>query len=44
MVRCFTSVTIAQFLKEKKMTLVGTMRANRKCIPKELVEMQNRMY
>ena len=44
MVRCFTSVTIAQFLKEKKLTLVGTMRANRKCIPKELVEMQNRMY
>ena len=40
--RYFTSVTIAHYLKEKKMMLVGTMRANRKGIPKELVEMQNR--
>ena len=39
--RYFTSVTIAHYLKEKKMTLIGTMRANRKGIPKELVEMQN---
>ena len=38
----FTSVTIAHYLKENKMTLVGTMRGNRKCIPKEPVEMQNR--
>ena len=40
--RYFTRVTIALYLKEKKMTLVGTMRGNRKGIPKELVEMQNR--
>ena len=40
--RYFTSVTIAHYLKKKKMMLVGTMRANRKGIPKELVEMQNR--
>ena len=40
--RYFTRVTIAHYLKEKKMTLVGTMRGNRKGIPKELVEMQNR--
>ena len=40
--RYFTSVTIAHYLKEKKMTLVATMRANRKGIPKEIVEMQNR--
>ena len=40
--RYFTSVTIAHYLKEKKMTLVGTMRANRTGIPKELVDMQNR--
>ena len=38
----FTSVTIAHYLKENKMTLVGTMRGNRKRIPKEPVEMQNR--
>ena len=37
----FTSVTIAHYLKEEKMTLVGAMRANRKGVPKELVEMQN---
>ena len=40
--RYFTSVTIAHYLKAKNMTLVGTMRANRAGIPKELVEMQNR--
>ena len=40
--RYFTIVTITHYLKEKKTTLVGTMRANRKGIPKELVEMQNR--
>ena len=40
--RYFTSVTIAHYLKEKKMTLVGIMRANRTGIPKELVDMQNR--
>ena len=34
----FTSVTIAHYLKEKKKILVGTMRVNRKCIPKELAE------
>ena len=39
--RYFTSVTIAHYLKEEKMTLVATMRTNRKGIPKELVEMQN---
>ena len=39
--RCFTSVTIAHYLKEEKMSLVATMRTNRKGIPKELVEMQN---
>ena len=38
----FTSVTTAHYLKERKMTLVETMRANRKGIPKELVEIQNR--
>ena len=40
--RYFTTVTITHYLKEKKMTLVGTMSANKKGIPKELVEMQNR--
>ena len=40
--RYFTSVTIAHYLKEKKMTLVETMRANGKGILKELVEIQNR--
>ena len=35
-------MTIAHYLKEKKMTLVETMRANGKGIPKELVEIQNR--
>ena len=39
--RYFTTVTIAHYLKEEKMTLVATMRTNRKGIPKELVEMQN---
>ena len=39
--RYFTSVTIAHYLKEEKMTLIATMRTNRKGIPKELVEMQN---
>ena len=38
--RYFTSVTITHYLKEKKMTLVGTMSANKKGIPKELVEMK----
>ena len=38
----FTNVTFAHYLKEKKMTLVGTMRVNRKGIPKEPVEMQSR--
>ena len=40
--RYFTCVAIAHYLKEKKMMLVGTMRADRKGIPKELVEIQNR--
>ena len=40
--RYFTSVTIPHYLKEKKMTLVGNLRTNRKGIPKELGEMQNR--
>ena len=42
MERYFASVT--HYLKEKKMKLVGTMRANRKHIPKKLVEIQNRDY
>ena len=37
----FTSVTIAHYLEKEKMMLVGAMRANRKGVPKELVEMQN---
>ena len=40
--RYFTSVTITHYLKEKKMTLVGIMSENKKGIPKELAEMQNR--
>ena len=40
--RYFTCVAIAHYLKEKKMMLVGTMRAYRKGIPKKLVEIQNR--
>ena len=40
--RYFPSVAIPHYWKEKKMRLVGTTRANRKGIPKELVEMQNR--
>ena len=40
--RYFTSVTTAHYFKEKRMTLVGTKRANRKGILKELVEMKNR--
>ena len=39
--RYFTSVTTAHYFKEKRMTLVGTMWANRKGILKELVEMKN---
>ena len=42
-VDCYvTSVAIEHYLKEQKMTIVGTMRANRKGISKELVNMQNR--
>ena len=37
-----TSVAIGHYLKEQKMTMVGTMRANRKGISKELVKIQNR--
>ena len=40
--RYFPSVTIPHYWKEKKMRLAGTTRANRKDIPKELVEMPNR--
>ena len=40
--RYFTGVTIAHYLNENKMTLVGAMWAKRKGIPKELVEKQNR--
>ena len=40
--RYLTSVTIAHYLKEKKMTLVETMRAFRKDISEGLVELQNR--
>ena len=38
--RYFTSLKIAHYLKEKKMTLVGAMRANRQGLPKGIVEMQ----
>ena len=40
--RYFPSVAIPHYWKEKKMRLVETTRANRKGIPKELVEMPNR--
>ena len=37
-----TSVAIGHYLKEQKMTMVGSVRANRKGISKELVKIQNR--
>ena len=38
----FTSVTIAQWGLEKTITIVGTMRLDRKGIPKEIKSLENR--
>ena len=40
--RYFTSVTIAQWALENKITIVGTMRLDRKGIPKEMKSLENR--
>ena len=40
--RYSTSVTIAQSALEKKITIVGTMRLDRKGIPKEIKSLENR--
>ena len=40
--RYFTSIPVAKYLLDKKITLVGTMRANRIGIPAEVKEMKNR--
>ena len=40
--RYFTSVTIVQCALEKKITIVGTMRLDRKGIPKEIKSLENR--
>lgn len=40
--RYFTSVFLAEWALEKKFTIVGTMRHNRKGIPKELKALTNR--
>ena len=38
----FTSVTIAQWALENKITIVGTMRLDRKGMPKEIISLENR--
>ena len=40
--RYFTSVTLAQWCLEKKISIVGTMRTDRKGIPKEMKELRDR--
>ena len=40
--RYFTLVTIAQWTLEKKKSIVGTMRLDRKGIPKEIKSLENR--
>ena len=40
--RYFTSMTIAEYLLSKEITLVGTLRSDRKGIPKELKETKER--
>ena len=40
--RYFTSVTIARWALEKKITMVGTTRLDRKGIPKEIKSLENR--
>ena len=39
---CFTSVSLAEWALEKKVTIVGKMRHDRKGIPKELKEVKSR--
>ena len=38
----FTSVTIAQWALEKKITIVGTIQLDHKGIPKEIKSLENR--
>ena len=40
--RYFTSVTLAEWALDRNFTIVGTMRHDRKGIPKELKVMKNR--
>ena len=40
--RYFTSVTLAQWCLEKKISIVGTVRTDRKGIPKEMKELRDR--
>ena len=40
--RYFTSLPIAEYLLQKKITVVETMRTNRIGLPKELLDMNDR--
>lgn len=40
--RYFTSLPIAEYLLQKKITVVETMRTNRNGLPKELLDMNDR--
>ena len=40
--RCFTSIMLAHWCMEKKLSIVGTMRTNRRGIPKEMKELRDR--
>ena len=40
--RYFTSVTMAQWALEKKITIAGTIRLDRKCRPKGIKSLENR--
>ena len=40
--RYFTSMTISEYLLDKGMTVVGTMRSDRAGIPKEMKETKSR--
>ena len=40
--RYFTSITLAQWCLEKKISIVGTMRTDRKGIPKGIKELRDR--